>query len=194
MTRMRTYSTWLAAIRYHSLRLTPLILCQRKTIAINFEFTRSSGFTNYSEPRAILQMAFAYTVLDPEEGKPVRRLRICTLKLDASSNVGLVYQSTHSDVIMSLLTQQVVQATFDKGLEEARLLLQDWLINFSACYNKAINGATKDNVKSVSDMLFLKSPAVQFIPRFVYSLLRNPLLAVEGVHPDYRIYLQCVYR
>uniref|UniRef100_A0A452Z7N8 Sec23/Sec24 helical domain-containing protein n=1 Tax=Aegilops tauschii subsp. strangulata TaxID=200361 RepID=A0A452Z7N8_AEGTS len=33
------------------------------------------------------------------------------------------------------------------------------------------------------------------IPQFVFGLLRSPLLRLheEGIHPDYRIYLQCLF-
>ena len=46
------------------------------------------------------------------------------------------------------------------------------------------------------DTSFAQSSKLQILPRLVFALLRNPLLQCheEGVHPDYRIYLQCLFR
>lgn len=74
------------------------------------------------------------------------------------------------------------------------MLLHDWLVILTAQYNDACK-----NVQSMPvhiDTEFTQCPQLQPLPRLVFALLRNPLLRFheEGVHPDYRIYLQCLFR
>ncbi|RID53956.1 hypothetical protein BRARA_G01314 [Brassica rapa] len=51
-----------------------------------------------------------------------------------------------------------------------------------------------DGVSQI-DITFSQCPQLEPLPRLVFALLRNPLLRFheEGVHPDYRIYLQCLF-
>lgn len=79
------------------------------------------------------------------------------------------------------------------------MLLHDWLVILTAQYNEALKLVSYKNgnpVTSQIDVEFLQCPQLQRLPRFVFALLRNPLLRFheEGVHPDYRIYLQCLFR
>lgn len=74
------------------------------------------------------------------------------------------------------------------------MLLHDWLVILTAQYNDACK-----NVQSIAahiDAEFSQCPQLQPLPRLIFALLRNPLLRFheEGVHPDYRIYLQCLFR
>lgn len=74
------------------------------------------------------------------------------------------------------------------------MLLHDWLVILTAQYNDACK-----NVQSIAahiDAEFSQCPQLQPLPRMIFALLRNPLLRFheEGVHPDYRIYLQCLFR
>lgn len=87
----------------------------------------------------------------------------------------------------------------EQGVREGRLLLHDWLVILTAQYNEAYKLAQYKNGSSVTaqiDVAFSQCPELQPLPRLVFALLRNPLLLFheEGVHPDYRIYLQCLSR
>jgi len=78
------------------------------------------------------------------------------------------------------------------------MLLNDWLVILTAQYNDAYKLVEYKNGSSVIgqvDVAFSQCPQLQPLPRLVFALLRNPLLRFheEGVHPDYRIYLQCLF-
>lgn len=79
------------------------------------------------------------------------------------------------------------------------MLLHDWLVILTAQYNEAYKLVQLKNGSSVIgqvDVAFSQCPELQSLPRLVFALLRNPLLRFheEGVHPDFRIYLQCLFR
>lgn len=79
------------------------------------------------------------------------------------------------------------------------MLLHDWLVILTAQYNDAYRLVQYRNGSSITsqvDVAFSQCPQLQHLPRLVFALLRNPLLRFheEGVHPDYRIYLQCLFR
>lgn len=97
------------------------------------------------------------------------------------------------------LLSQVILASLEQGVREGRMLLHDWLVILTAQYNDVCKivqfdhkGPTTVNI----DVSFSQCPQLQPLPRLVFALLRNPLLRFheEGVHPDYRIYLQCLFR
>lgn len=79
------------------------------------------------------------------------------------------------------------------------MLLHDWLVILTAQYNEAYKLVPYKNGNPLTtqiDVAFSQCPQLQSLPRLVFALLRNPLLLFheEGVHPDYRIYLQCLFR
>jgi hypothetical protein len=79
------------------------------------------------------------------------------------------------------------------------MLLHDWLVILTAQYNdasKIVQFKNGGSIASQIDVAFSQCPQLQPLPRLVFALLRNPLLQFheEGVHPDYRIYLQCLCR
>lgn len=78
------------------------------------------------------------------------------------------------------------------------MLLHDWLVILTAQYNDACKLIQSGHGGSSGvhiDVAFSQCPQLQPLPRLVFALLRNPLLRLheEGVHPDYRIYLQCLF-
>lgn len=92
---------------------------------------------------------------------------------------------------------QVILASLEQGVKEGRILLHDWLVILTAQYNEAYKLAHYENGSSSrTDVAFSQCPQLQPLPRLVFALLRSPLLQFheEGVHPDYRIYLQCLFR
>ena len=93
---------------------------------------------------------------------------------------------------------QIIRASLDDGVKEARALLHDWLVILTAQYNDYYKFAQFAQPSSSNrlDVAFSKCPQLQALPRHVFALLRSPLLRSheEGVHPDHRIYLQCLFR
>lgn len=98
-----------------------------------------------------------------------------------------------------LNSSQVILSSLEHGVREGRILLHEWLVNLVAQYNDAFKIAeyTRGSLTTPHiDVAFTQCPQLQPLPRLVFALLRNPLLRFheEGVHPDYRIYLQCLFR
>ncbi|XP_062016744.1 protein transport protein SEC23 D [Rosa rugosa] len=182
------------------------------TYAYDFEFEATKEFSKHGSEPPIIQIAFQYTVvLPPEEltdsglvssvrGKHSlkRRLRIRTLQCGVAQNMNELYDSVDPEVVLSLLVHKVILASLEQGVREGRLLLHDWLVILTAQYNEAYKIVHYKNGSSVTaqiDVAFSQCPELQPLPRLVFALLRNPLLLFheEGVHPDYRIYLQCLF-
>lgn len=94
---------------------------------------------------------------------------------------------------------QVILASLEQGVREGRMLLHDWLVILTAQYNdtyKIIQYNSGNKILSQIDVAFSQCPQLQHLTRLVFALLRSPLLRSheEGVHPDDRIYLQCLFR
>ncbi|XP_072965546.1 protein transport protein SEC23 D-like [Typha angustifolia] len=180
------------------------------TYAYDFAFADPSGFSRHAEP-PIIQIAFQYSVVEPLEetsGNGLqssssfkfclkRRLRIRTLQYGTAANINELYDSVDSEVVLSILVHKVILASLDEGVREGRNLLHDWLVILTAQYTDAYKPAHYDNEKSIAhvDVAFSQCPQLQPLPRLVFALLRSPLLRLheEGIHPDYRIYLQCLF-
>ncbi|XP_010931127.1 protein transport protein SEC23 D isoform X1 [Elaeis guineensis] len=180
------------------------------TYAYDFEFANHDGFSRHTEP-PVIQIAFQYTVVVPCEEKSnadlnsatrfthslKRRLRIRTLQYSTARDINDLYDSVDSEVVLSILVHKVMFTSLEQGVRESRLLLRDWLVILTAQYNDAHKLVQYENASSVShvDVAFSQCPQLQPLPRLVFALLRSPLLRFheEGVHPDYRTYLQCLY-
>ncbi|OAY38211.1 protein transport protein SEC24 [Manihot esculenta] len=182
------------------------------TYAYDFDFASTDGFSRYASEQPVLQIAFQYTVVVPPEelsnsglvsasgGKHSlkRRLRIRTLQFGAARNVNELYDSVDPEAVLSVLVHKVILASLEQGVREGRMLLHDWLVILTAQYNDAYKLVQFKNGSLVTgqiDVAFSHCPQLQPLPRLVFALLRNPLLRFheEGVHPDYRIYLQCLF-
>ncbi|KAJ6386333.1 hypothetical protein OIU77_029328 [Salix suchowensis] len=165
----------------------------------------------YASEQPVLQIAFQYTVVVPPEelsasrlvsasrGKHMlkRRLRIRTLLFGIARNMNELYDSVDPEAVLSLLVHKVILASLEQGVREGRMLLHDWLVILTAQYNdvsKIVQFKNGGSIASQLDVAFSQCPQLQPLPRLVFALLRNPLLRFheEGVHPDYRIYLQCL--
>ncbi|KAK1322851.1 hypothetical protein QJS10_CPA02g00990 [Acorus calamus] len=171
------------------------------TYAYDFDFTGNEGFSRHMEG-AVIQMAFQYTVVVPQGGQSnagansadkskyitKRRLRIRTIRYLAAASVKEIYQGVDPEVVLSILVHKVILASLEQGVREGRMLIHDWLVVLTAQYNELFR-----NIHA--DVSFSECPQLQPLPRLVFALMRNPLLRFheEGVHPDYRIYLQCLF-
>ncbi|CAA7397033.1 unnamed protein product [Spirodela intermedia] len=179
------------------------------TYAYEFDFANTAGFSRHTDP-PVIQTAFQYSVIVPRETSNTainsstvskhfvqRRLRIRTLQLSTALNINEIYDGVDADVVLSILVHKVILACLEQGVREGRSLLYDWLIILAAQYNDAYKIVHYDtgNIVSNVDAAFTQCPQLQPIPRLIFALLRNPLLRFheEGVHPDYRIYLQCLF-
>eukprot|EP00249_Psilotum_nudum_P022659 c28602_g1_i1 orf=222-2453(+) len=216
--RLRTSSQFKPARAYGHFFLDPqyenvqhIICCDtHATYAYDFEFSGTTGFSRTLEAPPVLQVAFQYTVMVASEENEKsgligfqgqryvlkRRLRLHTVQLGVARSINELYESVDSDVVLSILTHKIIHASLEDGVKEGRLLLHDWLVILTAQYNESYKLARygQTNTLSKLDVAFSQCPKLQVLPRLVFALLRNPLLQLheEGVHPDYRIYLQCL--
>ncbi|KAK3018086.1 hypothetical protein RJ639_003375 [Escallonia herrerae] len=179
----------------------------------NFQGIRSFFCRHISE-LPMLQIAFQYTVAVPVEELSTsesssarrikhslkRRLRIRTLQFGTAHNINEIFDTVDPEVVLSILVHKVILASLEKGVREGRALLHDWLVLLTAQYNndasKLVQHEHGSSTNVQIDVAFSQCPQLQPLPRLVFALLRNPLLRFheEGVHPDYRIYLQCLFR
>ena len=96
---------------------------------------------------------------------------------------------------MALLTHKVMLAIEHEGFREGRLLLQDWLATFLERYVLRYE-AHPDTILHPAQMC----AAVSTVPRWVYGLLRGPLLAshtplsAHRLSADVRTWLFALYR
>ncbi|KAK6926568.1 Sec23/Sec24, helical domain [Dillenia turbinata] len=181
------------------------------TYAYDFDFSSNTGLSRHASEAPTLQIAFQYTVVVPPEELSnsgltsanrskyslKRRLRIRTIQFGTAANMNELYDSVDSEVVLSILVHKVILASLEQGVREGRMLLNDWLVILTAQYNDTVKLARYENGSSAAhvDVAFSQCPQLQPLPRLVFALLRNPLLRLheEGVHPDYRIYLQCLF-
>lgn len=182
------------------------------TYAYDFDFANNVGFSRHTSEPPMLQIAFQYTVVVPPEelsnsasSSPSRnkhslkrRLRIRTLQFGTARNINELYDSVDPEAVLSILVHKVISASLEQGVREGRMLLHDWLVILTAQYNDACKLVQYDHGSSTAariDIALSQCPQLQPLPRLVFALLRNQLLRFheEGVHPDYRIYLQCLF-
>ncbi|KAH8945942.1 hypothetical protein BDL97_12G067200 [Sphagnum fallax] len=125
-----------------------IICCdQYATCAFDFGFSNSSGFTRNQDSPPVLQLAFQYSIL-----------------IGVATNYAELYESAQPEVILTVLTHKVIQASLEDGVKEACALLHDWLVILTAQYNE--------------------------YNKLAHPLLQSH---EEGVHPDHCIYLQCLF-
>ncbi|XP_074294931.1 protein transport protein SEC23 D-like [Silene latifolia] len=183
------------------------------TYAYDFEFAKVEGFSRHASEPPMLQIAFQYSVVVPPEelsssglspaSRPKfsikRRLRIRTLQYGTARNINELYDTVDSEVVLSILVHKVITASLEQGVREGRLLLHDWLVILTAQYNNALKiiqyGTANSGAGQQIDVAFAQCPQLQPLPRLIFALLRSPLLRLheEGVHPDYRIFMQCLF-
>ncbi|XP_019164130.1 PREDICTED: protein transport protein Sec24A [Ipomoea nil] len=182
------------------------------TYAYDFEFANNVGFSRHTAELPMLQIAFQYTVVVPpgelanSESSPTsrkkhslkRRLRIRTMQFGVAHTINEMYDTVDPEVVLSLLVHKVILSSLEQGIREGRMLLHDWLVILTAQYNECckLSESARGSSNTIHfDVAFSQCPQLQYMPRLVFALLRNPLLRLheEGVHPDYRIYLQCLF-
>ncbi|EEE60965.1 hypothetical protein OsJ_14735 [Oryza sativa Japonica Group] len=178
------------------------------TYVYDFEFQKDSQFSRKSSP-PILQIAFKYTTIvqqgdtSDDVSNSVsrskftlqRRLRVRTIQYNITANIWDLYDFVDPDVVLTILVHQVILASLSDVLE-ARIWLRDWLVNFIAQYNKAYKVVRSGGTgMSDIDVDFIHCSQLQPLSRLVFAFLLSPLLQLhgQGIHPDYRTYLQCLF-
>lgn len=68
-----------------------------------------------------------------------RRLRILTLRLTVAKLPAQVYAAADAEAILLLLMHKIGITVAAQGMSEGRALLQDWLVLFTASYNRHLS-------------------------------------------------------
>ncbi|XP_071697944.1 protein transport protein SEC23 D-like isoform X2 [Rutidosis leptorrhynchoides] len=182
------------------------------TYAYDFDFANDTGFSKHTSELPMLQLAFQYTVVVPPDEHSTsgsgqtsrskytlkRRLRIRTMQFGVAHTFNELYDSVDPEVVLSILVHKVILSSLSEGVGEGRMLLHDWLVILTAQYNDSCKNDSNEfgsSTGSLIDVTFAQCPQLQLLPHLIFALLRNPLLRfhAEGIHPDYRIYLQCLF-
>jgi len=168
--------------------------------AFGFEFIPSKSFEDYSSYSDIglptVQMAFAYYILIPIPGQNrsqfQKRLRLYTTQVNVASSVKDVFEGVDVSACLSILTHKVLRSSFQKGLIESRLLVQDWLTMLITHYTeKFISVDPKTAQPSNIDLEFTKSSKLKLLSRYVFGLLKHEILQ-PSTSPDRRACLNCL--
>jgi len=112
----------------------------------------------------VVQMAFAYYALVESEGvKPrlQKRLRIFTSQLGMGTTTRDVYNGAEYGASLALLLHKVMRASLQKGMEESRLMLQDWLTMLIVHYNEGLIRSKEVIAESDIDITFEKHPKLE---------------------------------
>jgi hypothetical protein len=67
-----------------------------------------------------------------------RRLRVLTLAVDLARSPRTVYTAVDPAVVITVLMHKIARAAETEGVEEARALLQDWLVILMSAYNRRL--------------------------------------------------------
>ena len=202
--------------------LYKIAACDQTTcFGFDFKFT-SSGFSRDPDLAPTVQLAFQYTVFAPQEegdlplgggqdhhsghgklaskGKYVlkRRLRIYTKQVQVAKSILDLYDYVDAGAVVTMLIHKCGEIIFDKGgFEEARSLVEDWVINLTGEYNLHLHKRLLDAGDAVSepDIHFKDCRALKEMPYLVYGLLRGHIFSraflAESV--DKWVYLYCAY-
>mmetsp|Transcript_940 Transcript_940/g.2592 ORF Transcript_940/g.2592 Transcript_940/m.2592 type:complete len:680 (+) Transcript_940:3-2042(+) len=197
--------------------------CDKSTcFGFDFKFS-SSGFSRDPELSPAIQLAFQYSLFEPaeeeEEGagaaaaaaaaaaagepkqKPAhvmkQRLRIYTIQVPVAKSVLDLYDYVDARAVVALLVHKCGQVIFDKGLEEARSLVEDWVINLMGEYTTHLNRrllAAGDKVVD-PDVEFKECKALDSVPYYVYGMLRGDVFSRRCIseNADKWVYLFCAY-
>ena len=192
--------------------------CSTSCFGFDFKFS-SSGFSRDPELSPTIQLAFQYSLFEPGdpaestsargegEGEDVpqpkqrhvmkRRLRIYTKQIEVAKSILDLYDYVDSRAVISLLIHKCGQVMHEKGLEEARSLVEDWMINLVGQYNIQVNrrlieaGDTVEN----PDVIFRECKGLEPIPYLVYGMLRGDIFSHTCISedPDRWVYLFSAY-
>jgi len=221
----------------------------RKVFAADLDFAGSEGFSGgYADVLPALQVAFSYICVNfGSDGveRVEHRLRIMTrqmplVRFQNSSQIlnaetqlaretmrkqafqctlSELHSSAAPEIVLTLLLHQLIHASLERGIQEARNLLKDWitdfLIKYQQLYNTKLDAAVKKNAGKAEagqskegrapsptpltidslDLQLSATPNLQFLPRFIFALLKSPLLSSDpgSLSPDHRSYLHVLY-
>lgn len=199
----RYYGNLMANAKYEDLYHVASC-CPSDTYGFDFEYV-GRGFNGDPDCPPALQVAFQYTVLVPraEAGEAddvdslnvgshlvQRRLRVISKQTTVAKDQMDCYESTSPSAVLSLLAHKVIKASLHAGLEEAKSLVQDWLVILVSNYNLQLN--TDQFTAAVHsggpiDCTFANAASLQPMPRLIYGMLRSVWLRASSFADSGRV-------
>ncbi|CAK9199337.1 unnamed protein product [Sphagnum troendelagicum] len=181
-----------------------IICCdQYATCAFDFGFSNSTGFTRNQDSPPVLQLTIQYSILVRCDDGARRssadgnyriksaifsryhfRQSINVLLIGVAANYAELYESAQPEVILTVLTHKVIQASLEDGVKEACALLHDWLVILTAQYieyNKLAQFGQPDNMDD--QMHFPWGMTQSFAFLCWKSSALEPFDLIRAVHP-----------
>ena len=178
------------------------------TVGFDLEFASGHGFSDLSEHDAAptLQLAVIYTSVvratatgdagdagnagvtgnargAGERWVVVRRLRLHTVQLPVARSARALLEAAQPEPLMVLLVHKVMRAAEEQGFREGRLLLQDWVLVLLAKHALA----TRPRASPPSADPDALCASLRAVPRWVFALLRGPLLSSHTPLSPHRV-------
>lgn len=121
----------------------------------------------------------------------VKRLRVQTVEFDVARTPADMYSGVVPEVVLKLLMHKVAIAMEKEGIEAGgEVLLKQWVARLCASYRKHMKiGADV----SPEELLSRVAPQLGSLCRYVYGLIKSPMVRVQDTSMDWRVYKQTLW-
>ena len=152
-----------------------------------------------------IQMAFCYCARLQSSKQPtaaggasewragplVKRLRVQTVEFDVAKTPAEMYAGVVPEVVLKLLVHKVAIAMEQEGIEAGgEALLKQWVSRLCSSYRKHCQG----DKYSAEELLSSKvAPKIGEIVRYVYGLIKSPMVRAQDTSMDWRVYKQTLW-
>lgn len=111
-----------------------------------------------------------------------RRLRVLTIRVHTARSAAELYSHVNTEAVICVLAHKLLRAVKMEGVAQGRALLRDWLVAVMAHVHAHANpGVPPLTLADLPvDIALTSAEALAQLPRYVYALLRSPLLAHGG--------------
>jgi hypothetical protein len=170
---------------------------EQSSFAFDFEF--EDGFDSFKsegegEGEVVvpcIQLAFCYCARVSGTRLLQKRLRVETRQVTvATAGVKQIYETMEPGVVLKLLMHKIVRACEEEGVAEGAELVKDWLCRLLVAYRRNLELPAPESVAT----LFPKGSGMSTIPRYVFGLLKSPLLRLQVNIPPRCFYARIVSR
>lgn len=121
----------------------------------------------------------------------VKRLRVQTVEFDVARTHADMYSGIVPEVVLKLLMHKVAIAMEKEGIEAGgEVLLKQWVTRLCESYRKHMNVGAEI---SPDELLNRKAPQLGALCRYVYGLIKSPMVRVQDTSMDWRVYKQTLW-
>lgn len=120
----------------------------------------------------------------------VKRLRVQTVEFDVARTPADMYSGVVPEVVLKLLVHKVAIAMEKEGIEAGgEVLLKQWVARLCESYRKHM----KIGAEVSADGLLNMAPQLGVLCRYVYGLIKSPMVRVQDTSMDWRVYKQTLW-